>query len=72
MLRGINNKRIIVEREAPLDAINKIKDEINIKVKTFIHGTLCVSYPLKVVPNLGYNSKVMHILIYLYYYKCYN
>ena len=41
---GLGAKRAVLAREAHIDDIKKIKENVNIELEIFIHGALCVSY----------------------------
>ena len=44
VLKDLGFKRVIMGREASLDEIKRIKENIDIEIEVFIHGALCMSY----------------------------
>lgn len=43
-LKSLGVEQIVFARETPLPILKEIKDNLDIKIETFIHGALCVAY----------------------------
>ncbi len=43
-VESIGFDRVVLSRETNLDEIKDIKEKTNIKIETFVHGALCLSY----------------------------
>lgn len=43
-IKKLGFSRVILPRETSIDLIKKIKEEVDIEVEVFVHGSLCVSY----------------------------
>lgn len=41
---GLGAKRLVLSRELTIDEIKEIRNNINIEIEVFIHGSICISY----------------------------
>ena len=44
VLKSLGIERVVLSREASLETIRRIKENLNMEVEVFVHGALCMSY----------------------------